>query len=187
MTVTRLNDAIILVREMIKQRWEPMGIVSPGAPGMYEQQFLDTMGKYSEFIITTLPWANPKSEMTRQLAAEFKRITPKDKLPGHIFNMSFTFEALMICADAHKRAASTQGAALADALRATKIDKRIMIGGPIEFDAKGQCNTHRVGRVAEPQGRADHRAAGRRRRGQAGLSDAGLDQARLKASCRRST
>ena len=141
MTVTRLNDAIILVREMIKQRWEPMGIVSPGAPGMYEQQFLDTMGKYSEFIITTLPWANPKSEMTKQLAAEFKRITPKDKLPGNIFNMGFTFEALMICADAHKRAASTQGAALADALRATRIDKRIMIGGPIEFDAKGQCNS----------------------------------------------
>ena len=46
MTVTRLNDAIILVREMVKQRWEPMGIISPGSPGMYEQQFLDTMGKY---------------------------------------------------------------------------------------------------------------------------------------------
>jgi branched-chain amino acid transport system substrate-binding protein len=141
MTVTRLNDAIILVREMIKQRWEPMGIVSPGAPGMYEQQFLDTMGKYSEFIITTLPWADPKVEMTKQLAAEFKRITPKDKLAGYIFNMGFTFEALMVCADAHKRAASTQGAALAEALRATKIEKRIMTGGPIEFDAKGQCNT----------------------------------------------
>ena len=141
MTVTRLNDAIILVREMIKQRWEPMGIVSPGAPGMYEQQFLDTMGKYSEFIITTLPWANPKSEMTRQLAAEFKRITPKDKLPGHIFNMGFTFEALMICADAHKRAASTQGARSPRRCAQTKIDKRIMIGGPIEFDAKGQCNS----------------------------------------------
>lgn len=141
MTVTRLNDAIILVREMIKQRWEPMGIISPGAPGLYEQQFLDTMGKYAEFIITTLPWANPKAEMTKQLAAEFKRITPKDKLAGYIFNMGFTFEALMVCADAHKRAASTQGAALAEALRATKIEKRVMIGGPIEFDAKGQCNT----------------------------------------------
>lgn len=141
MTVTRLNDAIILVREMVKQRWEPMGIISPGSPGMYEQQFLDTMGKYSEFIITTLPWANPKSDMTRQLAAEFKRMMPKDKLPGHIFNIGFTFEALMICADAHKRAGATRGAALADALRATKIEKRVMVGGPIEFDAKGQCNT----------------------------------------------
>src|SRR6476661_268424 len=33
MTVTRLNDAQILVREMVKQRWEPMGIMSPGSPG----------------------------------------------------------------------------------------------------------------------------------------------------------
>jgi branched-chain amino acid transport system substrate-binding protein len=52
MTVTRLNDAIILVREMVKQRWEPMGIISPGSPGMYEQQFLDTMGKYGDYVIT---------------------------------------------------------------------------------------------------------------------------------------
>ena len=65
MTVTRLNDAIILVREMVKQRWEPMGIISPGSPGMYEQQFLDTMGKYGDYVITTVPWANPKAEMTK--------------------------------------------------------------------------------------------------------------------------
>jgi len=141
MTVTRLNDAIILVREMVKQRWEPMGIMSPGAPGMYEQQFLDTMGKYSDEIITVIPWANPKADMTKMIEAEFKKVYPKDKLPGHIFNIGFTFEALMVCADAHKRAGSTAGQALADALRKTKIEKRVMIGGPIEFDEKGQSNT----------------------------------------------
>ena len=141
MTVTRLNDAIILVREMVKQRWEPMGIISPGSPGMYEQQFLDTMGKYGDYVITTVPWANPKAEMTRLVADEFKKLYPRDKLPGHIFNIGFTFEALMVCADAHKRASSTNGTALADAVRTTKIEKRVMVGGPIEFDAKGQCNT----------------------------------------------
>lgn len=141
MTVTRLNDAIILVREMVKQRWEPMGIISPGAPGMYEQQFLDTMGRYGDHIITTIPWANPKADLTKLVETEFKKVTPNDKLPGHIFNIGFTFEALMVCADAHKRANSTNGQALADAMRATKIEKRIMVGGPIEFDAKGQCNT----------------------------------------------
>ena len=141
MTVTRLNDAIILVREMVKQRWEPMGIISPGSPGMYEQQFLDTMGKYGDYVITTVPWANPKAEMTKLLSDEFKKLYPRDKLPGHIFNIGFTFEALMVCADAHKRAGSTNGTALADAVRTTKIEKRVMVGGPIEFDAKGQCNT----------------------------------------------
>ena len=32
--VSRLNDAIILRREMVKQRWNPMGVVSPGSPGV---------------------------------------------------------------------------------------------------------------------------------------------------------
>jgi branched-chain amino acid transport system substrate-binding protein len=141
MTVTRLNDAILLVREMVKQRWEPMGILSPGAPGMYEQQFLDTMGKYGDEIVTTVPWANPKAEITKMVETEFKKVYPKDKLPGHIFNIGFTVEALMVCADAHKRAGSTAGQALADAMRKTRIEKRVMVGGPIEFDEKGQCNT----------------------------------------------
>src|SRR3954468_18895723 len=32
--VCRLNDAVVLRREMVKQRWSPMGIVSPGSPGL---------------------------------------------------------------------------------------------------------------------------------------------------------
>src|SRR5688500_16057096 len=43
--VCRLNDAIILRREMVKQRWNPMGIVSPGSPGMYEEQYFKALGK----------------------------------------------------------------------------------------------------------------------------------------------
>src|SRR4030088_914065 len=42
--VCRLNDAILLRREMVKQRWNPMGIVSPGSPGRYEEQNVKTPG-----------------------------------------------------------------------------------------------------------------------------------------------
>src|SRR4051812_4729524 len=35
--VSRLNDAVLLRREMVKQRFHPMGIISPGSPGMYEE------------------------------------------------------------------------------------------------------------------------------------------------------
>jgi branched-chain amino acid transport system substrate-binding protein len=146
MVVTRLNDAIILVREMVKQRWEPMGIISPGSPGMYEQQFYDTLGKYADFAITNVPWYNPNSDIAKLVAAEFRKTFPRDKLEGHIFNVGFTFEAIMVCADAHKQTRSTNGGELAEALRKTKIEKRVMVGGPIEFDAKGQCNT--IGSVA---------------------------------------
>ena len=45
MLVSRLNDAIILRREMIRQRWNPMGVISPGSPGMYEEQFSKVLGK----------------------------------------------------------------------------------------------------------------------------------------------
>ena len=36
------------------------------------------------------------------------------------------------------RAGSTDGTALADAIRKTSIAERMMVGGPISFDAKGQ-------------------------------------------------
>src|SRR5690349_10579443 len=43
MVVTRLNDAILMVREMVKQRYEPMAVISPGSPGMYQTQFLKVL------------------------------------------------------------------------------------------------------------------------------------------------
>ena len=175
MTVTRLNDAMILVREMVKQRWEPMGIISPGSPGMYEQQYLDTMGKSRGLVITNVPWYNPKAEMTKIVEEEFKKLNPQDKLPGHIFNVGFTFEALMVCADAHKRAGSTNGKALADAVRDDQDREAMMVGGPIEFDAKGQCNT--IGSACLQNRDLRRRWCCRgRRRDEAGLSDAGLEK-----------
>ncbi|MGH8670368.1 MAG: ABC transporter substrate-binding protein, partial [Burkholderiales bacterium] len=39
--VSRLNDAILLTRELVKQRWSPMAILSMG-PGWYEDQYLKT-------------------------------------------------------------------------------------------------------------------------------------------------
>ncbi|MGH7810233.1 MAG: ABC transporter substrate-binding protein, partial [Candidatus Binatia bacterium] len=44
----------------------------------------------------------------------------------------------LIAADAYKRAKSTDNRALREAIRATEIKNRMMTGGPIEFNAKGQ-------------------------------------------------
>ena len=140
MVTTRINDAILLIREMVKQRWEPMGIINPGSPGLYEQQFFASLGKYSDYCITNVAWSDPKSPVTDMAKAAWAKKFPKDPWEGNILNAGFTIEAIMICADAFQRAGSTDGRALADALRKTKIDKKIMLGGPIEFDAKGQNN-----------------------------------------------
>lgn len=139
MLVSRLNDAILLVRELVKQRWSPQGIMSPGSPGMYEAQFFKALGnRYSDYCISNVPWYNPKANLTQRVEAAFKKQFPKENLQFHALNVGFTFEALMIAADAFKRAGSTDGTALANAIRQTNIADRMMIGGPISFDAKGQ-------------------------------------------------
>src|SRR5436309_7140379 len=136
--VCRLNDSIILRREMVKQRWNPMGIVSPGSPGMYEEQYYKTLGKLSEYSISNVPWYNPKSGMTKRVEAAFKKANPKDNLVFHGLNAGFTFEAILIAADAYQRAKSTDPKTLADAIRQTNITEKMTLGGPIKFNAKGQ-------------------------------------------------
>jgi branched-chain amino acid transport system substrate-binding protein len=133
--VTRLNDAIIMVREMVKQRYEPMGIISPGSPGMYQTQFMKVLGKYADDAITNIPWIDPKQHLAHVLEAEWKRTYPGEVL---ILDAGFTFEGFLIIADAYKRAGSTKPQALVEALKTTNIRDRVMIGGPITFDAKGQ-------------------------------------------------
>jgi branched-chain amino acid transport system substrate-binding protein len=136
--VCRLNDAILLRREMVKQRWNPMGIVSPGSPGMYDEQFFKALGKLSEYCVSNVPWYNPNSELTKVVEKAFLKQNPKDKLVYHGLNAGFTFEAILVAADAFKRARTTDPKTLADAIRQTNITTKMSLGGPIKFNAKGQ-------------------------------------------------
>jgi branched-chain amino acid transport system substrate-binding protein len=124
-----------MIQELVKQRWEPMGVMNPGSPGLYEQDFLKTMGKYGEFHISNVPWLDPKSPMTESLEKRHAARFPNDQLD---INGGFTFEAMLIAAHAFSAAKSTKADALMAALRAVKIDHHVIIGGPIQFDAKGQ-------------------------------------------------
>ena len=136
--VCRLNDAILLRREMVKQRWNPMGIVSPGSPGMYEEQYYKALGKLSDHSISNVPWYNPNAPLTKTVEAAFLKRNPKDKLVFHGLNVGFTFEAILIAADAFKRAGTTDSKTLTDAVRQTNITSKMTLGGPIKFNAKGQ-------------------------------------------------
>jgi branched-chain amino acid transport system substrate-binding protein len=161
--VCRLNDSIILRREMVKQRWNPMGIISPGSPGMYEEQYFKTLGKLSEYSISNVPWYNPNARVTKIVEKAFLKQNPKDKLVFHGLNVGFTFEAILVAADAFKRARSTDPKALADAIRQTNITEKMTLGGPIKFNAKGQVegigsacvqNLNLLPTVVLPQGAA---------------------------------
>jgi branched-chain amino acid transport system substrate-binding protein len=136
--VCRLNDAIVLRREIVKQRWNIMGMISPGSPGMYENQFYQTLGKLSEGCISNVPWYDPKSSLAKAVDTAFRKQNPKDQLRFHALNVGYTFEAILIAADAYKRAKSTDAQSLTEAIRTTEIKNRMMIGGALQFNAKGQ-------------------------------------------------
>ena len=57
--VSRLNDAIALTKEMVKQRWDHMGVMSTG-PGWYEDTYMKATGKYGDDVISFVPWWDAK-------------------------------------------------------------------------------------------------------------------------------
>jgi branched-chain amino acid transport system substrate-binding protein len=132
--VSRLNDAILLTRELVKQRWSPMAVLSMG-PGWYEDQYLKTLGKLSDGPLSFVPWGDPHKKMTQKLEAALAKAYPGINLNT---NHVFTFEALLVAADAFRRAGSTDPKALADAIRATDITDNVSIGPGIRFNEKGQ-------------------------------------------------
>ena len=132
--VSRLNDAILLTREMVKQRWSPMAIFSMG-PGWYEDQYLKTLGKLSDGPLSFAPWYDPNKKLSKALEAALAKSHPGVNLNT---NHVYTFEALLVAADAYKRAGSTDPKALADAIRKTNIKDNSAIGPGISFNEKGQ-------------------------------------------------
>jgi branched-chain amino acid transport system substrate-binding protein len=134
LVVSRLNDAILLTRELVKQRWSPMGILSMG-PGWYEDQYLKTLAKLGDGPLSFVPWYDPNKKVSKQLEAALAK-----KYPGVNLNTNhiYTFEALMVASDAFKRAKSTDPKALADAIRKTDIKDNVSTGPGISFNEKGQ-------------------------------------------------
>lgn len=132
--VSRLNDAILVTRELVKQRWTPMAVLSIG-PGWYEDQYLKTLGKLSDGPISLVPWSDPNKKVTKQLEAALAKAHPG---VGVNTNHVYTFEALLVAADAYKRAGSADPKALADAIRTTNITDNVSPGPGIQFNEKGQ-------------------------------------------------
>ncbi len=132
--VSRLNDAILITRELVKQRWSPMGILSMG-PGWYEDQYLKTLGKLADGPLSFVPWYDPNKKVSKLLEAALAKAHPEINInTNHIY----TFEALQTAADAYKRAGSADPKALADAIRTTNITDNVSPGPGIAFNAKGQ-------------------------------------------------
>src|SRR5436190_188880 len=134
LVVSRLNDAILLTRELVKQRWSPMGILSMG-PGWDADQYLKTLGKLADGPLSFVPWYDPNKKLSKQLESALEKKYPEINLNT---NHVYTFEALLVAVDAYKRAKSADPKALADAIRTTNITENVSTGPGISFDEKGQ-------------------------------------------------
>ena len=96
---------------------------------------MKTLGKLGDGPMSFVPWYDPNKKLAKQLEAAHTKAFPEINLnTNHIY----TFEALLVAADAFKRAGSTNPKALADAIRATNITDNVSTGPGIQFDAKGQ-------------------------------------------------
>jgi branched-chain amino acid transport system substrate-binding protein len=147
--VSRLNDAMLITRELVKQRWTPQAILSMG-PGWYEDQYLKTLGKLSNGPISLVPFQDPNKKLTKVLDAALAKAYPGINLST---NHVYTFEALLIAADAYKRAGTSDPKALADAIRTTNITDNVSIGPGIAFNAKGQNDKLKCGTIQNRGGK----------------------------------
>ena len=81
LVVSRLNDAMLLTRELVKQRWTPQAILSMG-PGWFEDQYLKTLGKLSDGPISFTPWYDPTQEVEHGARSDLGQGRPRHQ-PEH--------------------------------------------------------------------------------------------------------
>jgi branched-chain amino acid transport system substrate-binding protein len=119
-------------------------------PGWYEDQYLKTLGKLSDGPISFVPFEDPTKKLSKALQAELAKAYPGINLST---NHVYTFEALLIAADAYKRAGSSDPKALAEAIRTTNITENASIGPGIQFNAKGQNDKLKNGTIQNRGGK----------------------------------
>jgi len=149
--MTRVNDAIMIVREAVKQRFSPMAIIGPGSAGPYEKPFTDALGKYGDDYMICVPWYDARNPETAALVARFEATYPDSRFE---LNAGFSYEAVTIVIDAVRRAGARPSAAtLHAALKTTNITEHLMYGGPIQFDGKGQNPNIRIAMLQNRNGK----------------------------------
>ena len=133
--VTRPVTAILLLEELAKQRVDVMGVISPGAPGLYEPGQIKQLKELIEHVMDAAPWPNYKSPFTQKVAMEFAK-----RSNGRYFDASgaFAYEAVQVIGDVLERAASTDPDAIVAAIKKTNFGGGVTVAnGPVIFNELG--------------------------------------------------
>jgi branched-chain amino acid transport system substrate-binding protein len=118
--VSRLNDAILMRASWSSSAGTRWGR-QPGLAGLYEDQYCTTLGKLSDGTHLLRALVRPQQEASTRCSSGAPQGTQPDIKLNHATHVGYTFEALLVAADAFKRAGSTDPKALAEAIRSTDI------------------------------------------------------------------
>lgn len=140
-TITRVNDAIMITRECVKQGWNPKMIFTPNGNGVLDKAYYDALGKYADGALSSNIWYNPKAPATKKIVEGFEAEYPNQWLDT---NSGCAFEAVQIVANAVKTAKSSASDAIHAALKSMDAEPVLMFSGRIKFDASGQNMNSRV-------------------------------------------
>ena len=133
-----LLDATTLLRQSEQVGLAPKYITSAGT-GFAAAEFPTDKGagKYAEYTFSVSQWLpTAKWPGSKEFDDAFTKLAGSHPA----YHAMEAYAALVVAADAIKRAGSDQPAAIADALRKTQLTTAF---GPVQFDAKGQ-NAHPV-------------------------------------------
>ncbi|MBI3635761.1 MAG: ABC transporter substrate-binding protein [Candidatus Rokubacteria bacterium] len=133
--ITRPVTAILLLEELAKQRVDVLGVISPGAPGLYEPGQIRQLKQLIEHVMDAAPWPNYKNPAVQKIGAEFAK-----RSGGRYFDTSgaYTYEAILVLADVLERARSTDPDTMVAAIKKTNFTGGITVSnGPVVFNETG--------------------------------------------------
>jgi branched-chain amino acid transport system substrate-binding protein len=129
--VARQRDALMLVSEMYKQRFDVDGIFGIVCPGFADPGYQKE--KVSEYSFNVTPWHDEVQPFAKKVADEYQA---KFKKPFNM-NAAHAYDSILVVADSLERAKSTDKDAMRKALKETRLTQKTSIGKAIEFDEKG--------------------------------------------------
>ncbi len=133
-----LGDAILSVKTYKDLGFLPKGLLANDA-GFNDSEFLKTMGKDGNFVISREVWALDLAAQKPVIAKANALLQARHQVNFN-GNSARAFTGIFALADAINRAGSTKAEEIQKALRATDIpgDQLIMPWGGIQFDEAGQ-------------------------------------------------
>ena len=146
-----LGDAVLAMKTYKDLGYTPTALLANDA-GFNDSEFLHTLGKDGDFILSREVWALDLAEH-KPLIRKVNDLLQKRYKVNFNGNSARDFTGVLVLAEAIDRAGSTEPAAIQKALRETNLsgDELIMPWDGIHFDAKGQ-NEKGAGIIVQVQG-----------------------------------